>query len=87
MERDERGCVPPFDPTGGPFVSRLSAFHATTIFRLGLVAIKVGLDIGVIGNQLFTMLMVMAIVTTIMTGPLLTLFAGRHAAAPHGETV
>ena len=42
-----------------------------------LIVIKVGLDIGVIGNALFTMLMVMAIVTTFMTGPLLTLFAGR----------
>jgi Kef-type K+ transport system membrane component KefB len=46
-----------------------------------LIVIKVGLDIGVIGADLFTMLMVMAIVTTIMTGPLLTLFAGRSAHA------
>jgi Kef-type K+ transport system membrane component KefB len=44
-----------------------------------LIAIKVGLDIGVIGPELFTMLMVMAIVTTVMTGPLLTLFAGAEA--------
>ena len=44
-----------------------------------LIVIKVGLDIGVIGNDLFTMLMVMAIVTTLMTGPLLTLFAGRKS--------
>ena len=40
-----------------------------------LIVIKVGLDIGVIGPDVFTMLMVMAIVTTVMTGPLLTLFA------------
>jgi Kef-type K+ transport system membrane component KefB len=40
-----------------------------------LIVIKVGLDIGVISQQLFTMLMVMAIVTTVMTGPLLTLFS------------
>lgn len=40
-----------------------------------LIVIQVGLDIGVIGPDLFTMLMVMAIVTTVMTGPLLTLFA------------
>jgi len=39
---------------------------------------KVGLDAGVIGPDLFTMLMVMAIVTTFMTGPLLTLFAGKE---------
>lgn len=42
-----------------------------------LIVIKVGLDAGIIGPPLFTMLMVMAILTTVMTGPLLTLFAGR----------
>jgi Kef-type K+ transport system membrane component KefB len=42
-----------------------------------LIVMKVGLDHGVIGQELFTMLMVMAILTTFMTGPLLTLFAGR----------
>ena len=50
-----------------------------------LIVIKVGLDIGVIGHDLFTMLMVMAIVTTLMTGPLLTLFAGKRASAPEAE--
>lgn len=49
-----------------------------------LIVIKVGLDIGVIGNDLFTMLMVMAIVTTLMAGPLLTLCAGRNS-APVGQ--
>jgi Kef-type K+ transport system membrane component KefB len=39
-----------------------------------LIVMKVGLDIGVIGQELFTMLLVMAIVTTVMTSPLLTLF-------------
>jgi Kef-type K+ transport system membrane component KefB len=52
-----------------------------------LIVIKVGLDIGVIGNDLFTMLMVMAIVTTLMTGPLLTLFAGRKSVATSDEAV
>ncbi len=46
-----------------------------------LIVIQVGLDIGVIGPDLFTMLMVMAIVTTVMTGPLLTLFAAPEPAA------
>jgi Kef-type K+ transport system membrane component KefB len=50
-----------------------------------LIVIKVGLDIGVIGNDLFTMLMVMAIVTTLMAGPLLTLCAGRRSAVPRDE--
>lgn len=52
-----------------------------------LIVIKVGLDIGVIGNDLFTMLMVMAIVTTLMTGPLLTLCAGRKSAVARDEVV
>lgn len=52
-----------------------------------LIVIKVGLDIGVIGNDLFTMLMVMAIVTTLMTGPLLTLCAGRKSAVARDEIV
>ena len=51
-----------------------------------LIVIKVGLDIGVIGHELFTMLLVMAIVTTLMTGPLLTLFAGKRTSSTEGET-
>lgn len=51
-----------------------------------LIVIKVGLDIGVIDNRVFTMLMVMAIVTTIMTGPLLTLFKGERQERPAGRT-
>ncbi len=46
-----------------------------------LIVIQVGLDIGVIGPDLFTMLMLMAIVTTVMTGPLLTLFAAPASAS------
>jgi Kef-type K+ transport system membrane component KefB len=42
-----------------------------------LIVMKVGLDAGLIGPALFTMLLVMAIVTSLMTAPLLTLFAGR----------
>jgi K+:H+ antiporter len=52
-----------------------------------LIVIKVGLDIGVIGKDVFTMLMVMAIVTTLMTGPLLTLCARRRSVAPREEVV
>ena len=39
-----------------------------------LIVMKVGLDAGLIGKPLFTMLLVMAIVTTVMTGPLLNMF-------------
>ncbi len=43
-----------------------------------LIVIKVGLDIGVIGQEMFTMLMVMAIVTTVMTSPLATAVRARN---------
>jgi len=36
-------------------------------------------DGSLIGPELFTMLLVMALATTAMTGPLMTLFAGRAA--------
>jgi len=44
-----------------------------------LIVMKIGLDAGLIGPELFTMLLVMALVTTAMTGPLMTLFVGRSA--------
>ncbi len=46
-----------------------------------LIVMKVGLDAGVIGREVFTMLMVMAIATTFMTTPMLSLFTRRNAAA------
>ncbi|CAN5351234.1 hypothetical protein BH11ACT8_BH11ACT8_31850 [soil metagenome] len=38
-----------------------------------LVILNVGKELGLIGDRLFTMLVVMAVVTTVMTGPLLSL--------------
>lgn len=38
-----------------------------------LIALSVGLQAGIIGTRLFTVLVLMALVTTLMTGPLLTL--------------
>jgi len=38
---------------------------------------KIGLDAGLIGPELFTMLLVMALATTAMTGPLINLVMGR----------
>jgi Kef-type K+ transport system membrane component KefB len=46
-----------------------------------LIVMKVGLDAGIIGPEIFTMLMIMAILTTVMTTPLLNLFAGRAPTA------
>ncbi|MDM0034666.1 cation:proton antiporter [Variovorax sp. J22P271] len=41
-----------------------------------LIVMKIGLDAGLIGPELFTMLLVMALATTAMTTPLMALFAG-----------
>jgi Kef-type K+ transport system membrane component KefB len=38
-----------------------------------LIIMKIGVDAGVIGPDIFTMLLVMALATTAMTGPLLSL--------------
>ena len=52
-----------------------------------LIVIKVGLDAGLIGPELFTMLLVMALATTAMTGPLVALFTGRAKHAPASACV
>jgi len=75
---------------GGAAGARIAGYPWRTALAVGslmnaralmeLIVMKVGLDAGVIGKDLFTMLMVMAILTTFMTGPLLTLFAGKGGA-------
>ncbi len=42
-----------------------------------LVVIRIGLDIGIIGPELFTMLLLMTLATTLMTSPLLTFLTSR----------
>ena len=79
---------------GGAAGARIAGYPWRTAFAVGslmnaralmeLIVMKVGLDAGVIGNDLFTMLMVMAILTTFMTGPLLTLFAGKRRCSGAG---
>lgn len=49
-----------------------------------LIVIKIGLDAGLIGPALFTMLLVMALLTTAATGPLLSLVARRGGEAAGG---
>jgi Kef-type K+ transport system membrane component KefB len=43
-----------------------------------LIVLAVGLDAGIISPALFTMMVVMAIVTTAMTGPLLSALEPRR---------
>ena len=54
---------------------------------MGLVAINVGADLGLLPKELFTMFVIMALVTTAMTGPLLHLWLPREliAAQPLSE--
>lgn len=53
-----------------------------------LIALNVGLSAGIIHGQLFTVLALMALITTAMTSPLLTLIGRpRHSAAAAGEVV
>jgi Kef-type K+ transport system membrane component KefB len=73
---------------GGKFVGavvagRLSGYAWADTFKIGalmnsrglmeLVILNIGYDMGVLGDEIFAMLVVMAILTTLMTGPLLDL--------------
>jgi Kef-type K+ transport system membrane component KefB len=49
-----------------------------------LVVLNVGLDLGVISPRLFVMLVIMAVVTTLLTSPLLHLFEKRSGAPALG---
>ena len=79
---------------GGAAGARIAGYGWREAFAVGslmnaralmeLIVIKVGLDAGVIGNSVFTMLMVMAILTTVMTTPMLSLFVGRKPAGGTG---
>jgi Kef-type K+ transport system membrane component KefB len=43
-----------------------------------LIALNIGYDLGILSPRIFTMLVIMAVVTTMMTGPLLTLLGVRQ---------
>jgi Kef-type K+ transport system membrane component KefB len=46
-----------------------------------LIALNLGYELHILSQRLFSMLVIMALVTTIMTGPLLSLFQQKRAAA------
>lgn len=46
-----------------------------------LIALNIGYDLGILSPRIFAMLVIMALATTMLTGPLLTLFGGRKADA------
>ncbi len=75
---------------GSAFAARLTGMNWSDSLQLGalmntrglmeLVALNIGYDLGMLSPRIFTILVIMALVTTAMTGPLLTLF-GRLAPA------
>src|SRR5260221_3542249 len=68
---------------------RQSAVVASLVNTRGLtelIALSVGLQAGIIGTRLFTVLVLMALVTTLLTGPLLSL-VGRPARQPASPEV
>jgi Kef-type K+ transport system membrane component KefB len=46
-----------------------------------LIALNIGYDLGILSPRIFTMLVIMALATTMLTGPLLTLFGGQPVLA------
>ena len=44
-----------------------------------LIALNLGYELHILSQRAFSMLVLMALVTTVMTGPLLTLFGSRRA--------
>jgi Kef-type K+ transport system membrane component KefB len=82
---------------GGAIGARLAGFGWRDSFATGalmnarglmeLIVMKVGLDTGLIGPELFTILLVMALVTTAMTGPLVNAVvgAGSSRSTPNAE--
>lgn len=69
---------------GTSFAARLTGMNWPDCFRLGalmntrglmeLIALNLGYDLHILSRSVFSMLVLMALVTTIMTGPLLSLF-------------
>jgi len=46
-----------------------------------LIALNIGLDLGILSPRIFTMLVIMALATTVLTGPLLSLFGRKQPVA------
>ena len=77
---------------GGAIGARTAGLDAADSFAVGalmnarglmeLIVMKVGLDTGLIGPGMFTILLVMALVTTAMTSPLITLALRLRRRAP-----
>lgn len=77
------GCFLGARLTGQPW--REAACIATlmnTRALMALVAINIGLDLGLLNREMFTMLVIMALLTTAMTGPMLRFFLPKESHRP-----
>src|SRR5438552_9192736 len=69
---------------GSAFAARLTGMKWRESLQLGalmntrglmeLIALNIGYDMGILSQRIFTMLVIMALVTTVMTGPLVAGF-------------
>ncbi len=76
---------------GSAMAARLTGMNWNESLQLGalmntrglmeLIALNIGYDLGILSPRIFAMLVIMALVTTMMTGPLLTLFGSKQAVA------
>jgi Kef-type K+ transport system membrane component KefB len=74
---------------GSAVTARLTGMSWSDSLQLGalmntrglmeLIALNIGYDLGILSPRIFTMLVIMALATTMLTGPLLTLFRERHS--------
>jgi Kef-type K+ transport system membrane component KefB len=74
---------------GSAVTARLAGMRWSEALQLGalmntrglmeLIALNIGYDLGILSPRIFAMLVIMALSTTMLTGPLLTLFRSRHA--------
>jgi K+:H+ antiporter len=81
---------------GSALAARLTGMDTRTSLQLGalmntrglmeLIALNIGYDLGILSQRIFTMLVLMALITTVMTGPLLTLF-GKSQPAPRDPRI
>ncbi|MDD5198511.1 MAG: cation:proton antiporter [Terrimicrobiaceae bacterium] len=79
---------------GSALTARLTGMNWRDSLQLGalmntrglmeLIALNIGYDMGILSARIFTMLVIMALVTTMMTGPLLTLFGRSQPAFGSG---
>jgi len=82
---------------GSALAARLTGMNWSESLQLGalmntrglmeLIALNIGYDLGILSPRIFAMLVIMALATTMMTGPLLTLFCRKAAVADLPEPV